>query len=291
MAHQALKELLGSLDPASIERIDGEDVELKQLVPKLSAQSLFSTPTVVVSNISERKTLHDEFVQILESLDDGAELIIYEPAIDKRSKYYKYLLRNTEAHQFKQLEPNDLISWIVKETSSRGGAIDRAAARYLAERTLEDQWLISNEIDKLIAAEAIINRQLIDEMVEPSLNESIFKLIDLVLSGNQELALAQYDKLRVQKMEPIYIMSMLVWQLHIVALLVSRGKRSPEEVAKEAKISPFVAKKTAQATRNLSKGQLRRMLQLSADVDGEMKSKVIDVDEAVKQLIIKLSSF
>jgi len=290
MAKQKLAQLLSDVDSSSVERLEGSDVEIKELAGMLRAQSLFANPTVVVSNISEQKTLHDDITALIESLGDDVELIIYEPAIDKRSRYYKFLLKNTECNEYKKLDANELTAWLVTEAKSRDGEIDRSSAWHLVERVGDDQWQLSNELDKLLLADELITIQLIDDMVEPTPNESIFKLLDAVAAGNQNQVLSQFDKLKAQKLDPNYIMSMLVWQMHILAIVVSAGDRSPDQIAKEAKLSPFVVKKTAQVARNTSKAKLKTMLELTAKLDADLKSKPIDGDEALKQLLIKLCS-
>lgn len=289
MAKQRLSELLEGVDSNSIERFDGVDLNIKELSGLLQAQSLFTNPTVVVSNISEQKSLHDDAMELIGSLSEDAELIIYEPAIDKRSKYYKFLLKNTQCDEYKKLDSNDLAQWVVSEAEKRGGKIDRSSAWYLVERLGDDQWLISNELDKLLLGDGQITKSMIDEMVEPTLNESVFKLLDAVTAGNRKLVLNQYDTLRAQKLEPQYIISMLVWQLHILAIVVFAGSKNPDVIAKEAKLSPFVAKKTAQVASKISKTQIKSMLESTAKVDADLKSKPIDADEALKQLLIKLS--
>lgn len=288
MAKAQLSQLLSSLDEGSVEYVEGAEVQIPELKQILSTQGLFFSPTVVVSNISEQKSLHDDFVAMLHSLDDGVELIIYEPTIDKRSKYYKYLLKSTDCSEFRQLDIGALSSWIVDEAKKRDGEIDRQSARYLAERIGEDQWRISNELEKLIMSDRQINRQLIDELVEPTPDENIFRLLDLVLAKNIEGTIKKFDNLIFQRMEPIYIMSMLTWQLHIVALIVYAKDRTPEQIAKDAKISPFVVKKTTPIAKKISKNHLRKMLELTALLDSDMKSKPIDTQEALKQLLIKL---
>ena len=288
MARQRLSELLVGVDFNSVERFDGSDLDMDRLKEQLQAQSLFTNPTVVLSNISEQKSLQEDMVELIESLSDSVELIIYEPAVDKRSKYYKFLLNKTVCDEFKQLDANSLSQWLVAEAEVRGGKIDRQAAWYLVERVGEDQWRLSNELDKLLLSNEPITKQIIDDMVEPTPNESIFKLLDAVSAGNQKSVMDEYDKLIAQRLEPQYILSMLVWQLYILAVVVHGGSRSSDEIAKEAKISPFVVKKTAQVAKNTSKEKAKTMLAATAKVDADLKSKPIDGAEALKQLLITL---
>jgi len=290
MARQRLAELLSGVDSNSIERFEGSDLDIKNLSGLLQAQSLFSNPTVVVSNVSEQKSLHDDMVALIESLSSDVELIIYEPAIDKRSRYYKFLLKQTVCDEYKNLDSNALTQWLIEYIAANGGKIDRQAAWYLVERVGEDQWLLSNELEKLLLANDPITKELIDKMVEPTPNESIFKLLDAVSASNQAQAIKCYDDLIAQKLDPNYILSMLVWQLHILSIMVFAGDRNPDTVAKEAKISPFVAKKSAQVARRTSKSQIKTMLEAAAKLDADLKSKPIDAAEALRQLLIRLGS-
>lgn len=289
MTRERLNQLLVELDSNSIVRFEGSDIDLKALKVELQSQSLFTNPTVVVSNISEQKSLHEDMVALAESLSDEAELIIYEPAIDKRSKYYKFLLNHTVCDEYKALDSYALAQWLVQRAEDNGGKIDRSSALYLIERVGDDQWLLANELDKLLLAKKPIDKSLIDEMVEPTMNENVFKLLDAITSKNAKQAGETYQKLVDQKLDPQYIISMLVWQLHILAIMVFAGSRGADEVAKDAKISPFVAKKTAQVAKNVSKDRLKEMLEMTAKLDAELKSQPVDAVEGLRLLIAKLS--
>jgi DNA polymerase III delta subunit len=64
----------------------------------------------------------------------------------------------------------------------------------------------------------------------------------------------------------------------------------PDEIAKDAKMSPFVVRKTQTATRYLTLSQIKTFVNKLLKIDIDLKSKSIDADEALKNYIVFLGS-
>ena len=82
---------------------------------------------------------------------------------------------------------------------------------------------------------------------------------------------------------------MLAWQLHILALVKAAGERSVDDVAREAKLNPFVVRKSLGLVRNMSLDKLKAHVADLLDLDQKLKSVSIDADEATRLFLLQLA--
>jgi len=83
---------------------------------------------------------------------------------------------------------------------------------------------------------------------------------------------------------------MLAWQLHVLAVIKTAGDRTPDTIAKEAKINPFVIRKSQGIARRLSPGRLKRLIADLTDIDVSAKRTNIDTDEALQHYLLNLAA-
>jgi DNA polymerase III delta subunit len=83
---------------------------------------------------------------------------------------------------------------------------------------------------------------------------------------------------------------MLAWQLHILAIIKTAGTRSPDQIAREARLSPFVVRKSSGIARKLTLPQLKKLIADLLQIDIRLKRESIDADEALKNYLLALSS-
>jgi DNA polymerase-3 subunit delta len=274
----------------ALEKLDGEEApyeriqEALQSLPFLAAKKL-----VVLKNGSANKEFTDNIEHIIDSVPDSTEVIIVEPKLDKRLGYYKTLKKRTDFKEYPELDSPGLANWLVQAAKERGGALKPADARYLVERVGANQQLLHNELEKLIFYKPDITRGAIDMLTEAAPQSSIFELLDAAFAGNTKRALELYQDQRAQQMEPQYILAMLAWQLHILALVKTAGQRSPEDIAREARLSPYVVRKSLGITRKLSLDRLKELVAGALEIDVRLKSQSIDADEALQHYLLTLS--
>jgi len=282
---------LAEHDAMGLERIDGEEAEFDRLSEALtSLPFLASKKLVVLHTASANKKFIEQAKQLLSGVPETTDLIIVEPKLDKRSVFYKLLKKVTDYQEFPELDLNGLARWAVDYAKVSEGSISMGDARFLAERVGINQRLIANEIDKLLMHDAHITRRSIELLTEPTPQSTVFELLEAAFNGNTKRAMALYAEQRAMKVEPQQIIAMVAWQLHIMALLKTAGNRTPDQVAKEAKISPFVAKKSAAIANKIAPGQFKRLLQDLVRIDMRLKRESLDADEALQNYLLRLSA-
>jgi DNA polymerase-3 subunit delta len=274
----------------ALERIDGEEAELSSINESInSLPFLSSKKLVVLRSPSKNKSFQEGIEQILTNMPETTDVIIVEPKLDKRLTYYKYLKSNTEFREFNELDINGMASWVVARAKTIGGELGSSDARYLVERVGLNQSMLGNELDKLVLYSPKITRLTIDLLTEETPQSTIFQLLEAAFNGQKKKALKIYLEQRALKVEPIQIIAMLSWQLHILAVVKAAGERSANEIASSAKLSPFVVGKTQSIARSLSMGQIKTLIKDLLDIDIKTKTVSIDADEALQLYILKLA--
>ncbi len=273
----------------AIEQIDGEEVSSQVVMDKAQAVSLLSPKKLlIIKRLSGNKDSQDIAEKLIEALDQSTDLIIVEPNIDKRSSYYKFIKKNYNLEEFRQLDNISLITWVIKEVKDLGGDISRIDAAYLVERAGENQQKLSKEIIKLVLYKKSVSKESIELLVNEVASGTIFQLLDASFSDDKNRAINIYKNLREQRVEPQHILGMLFWQMHIVAIIAAKGEKTLEMVHRDTKINPFVLQKSQRIVEKLSYDKIQNILNQLCQLDYELKTESINADEALMQLIIEI---
>ncbi len=282
---------LAEHDAMGLERIDGEEAEFDRLSEALtSLPFLASKKLVVLRTPGSNKKFVEQAAKLLDEVPETSDVLIVEPKLDKRGTYYKLLKKVTDYREFPELDISGLARWASGQARAAGGNLSPNDGRFLVERVGANQQLLANEVNKLLLNSNDISRATIELLTEPTPQSTIFELLEAAFSGNAKRTLALYSEQRAMKVEPPQIIAMLAWQLHIIALVKTAGSRSPETIAKEAKVSPYVVKKTMAMARKISPGQFKSLLQSLLKIDMRMKRESLDADEVMQNYLLRLAS-
>lgn len=272
-----------------LERLDGEEVSYDRLREALeSLPFLASKKLIILRSPSSNKEFVQNAERLLAALPETTDLVIVEPKLDKRLSYYKLLKKSTEFKEFNELDGAQLARWLVDEAKKQGGALQTSDANLLVGRIGPNQQLLSNELAKLLLYESKITRDTILNLTDQTPSSTIFDLLDAALNGRTKLALELYEEQRQQKVEPIQIIALLAWQLHVLALVKTAGDRDVGAIASEARLNPFVVRKSMAMANRLSLAELKKLIHDVRKLDQRLKSESIDPDESLLQLIVSL---
>lgn len=274
-----------------LENYDGQEVDPTQLPSILQALPfLVEKRCIIFRQPSAQKAVQEALEQLLGTVTNTTELIIVEPKLDKRTSYYKALQKQTDFREYKELDERGLARWLIEQAKLENATLSQADAHYLVQRVGTNQLMLANELQKLIDYQSAITKQTINEMTEPNPQSSVFDLLDAALAGNKQKTTQLYHEQRQQKVEPLAIMGMLAWQLHVIALLKTAGERSQTEVASQAKVSPYVLSKSQSIARKISLTDIKNWVHDGAQLDIRLKRQPIDADEAMLNYLLSFSS-
>lgn len=275
----------------ALERIDGQETDIEKISESLRGLPFLSVKKMIVlREAGTNKMFAEQAEQLFDDLPETTEVILVEPKLDKRLAYYKFLKKSTNFLEFAELDQSGLAHYLVETAKQQAGNLSSNDARYLIERIGANQQLLSNELEKLLLYDKQITRQTIDLLTDPAPQSTIFQLLEAAFSGNSKKALNLYSEQRALKVEPQQIIAMLAWQLQILAVVKTAGERQSDQIAADAKLNPFVVRKTQGIARDLSLQEIKRMVSKLLEIDIESKSTAIDTDEALKLYLLRLST-
>jgi DNA polymerase-3 subunit delta len=284
---EGFKKTYGNL---ALERLDGEEAEFNKIQESLQSPPFLSPKKLVVL---KQPGLNKEFVEkaeaLIKNLPETTDLIVSEPKIDKRTSYYKFLKSKTDFKEFNELNEPKLLEWVMQYTKEMGGTINQNTAHYLIDRLGTDQYLLSNELNKLVTYQPNVSEEAIDYLTSKTAKSTVFELLDAAFRGDKQVALSIYEEQRQLKVEPQQIIAMLVWQLNILAIMAAAGSKSDSTIASEAKINPFVVQKSRRLISKLSLEQIKDFISRLTTLDRESKTLSIDTDNALKTYLLYIS--
>ena len=275
----------------ALEKLDGEEAsfermhEAVQSLPFLSPKKL-----VVLRRPSANKEFTENFEKLSADIAETNDVLLVEPKLDKRLSYYKMLKKQTEFKEFTVLDANGLVRFLNEYAKEQGGTLSAGDARLLIDRVGLNQLTLQHEVDKLLAYDPKVSRQTIELLTERTPQSSIFELLDAALGGHTKRALELYKEQRALKIEPQQIIAMLVWQLYILALVKTAKDRSADQIAKEAKLSPYTVRKTQNLAHNISLPELKKMVRELREFDVRLKSEGLLADEVVQYYLLNMSA-
>jgi len=275
----------------ALERLDGEEAEFTRITEALQSLPFLATNKLVLLRTpGANKQFAEKFEKLLPTIAETTDVIIVEPKLDKRTQYFKTLKKETEFKEFNELDGPQLARWLVESAKERGGSLSLGDANYLVERVGTNQLTLHNELSKLLNYDPSITRQTIDLLTEPSPQSTIFELLDAAFAGRTKHAIELYEEQRKLKVEPIQIIAMLAWQLHTMAIIKAAGDRSPEDIAREAKLNPYVVRKNLPLVKRLTLSEFKDLVARVLELDIKLKSQSIDADDALQHLLLTITT-
>lgn len=280
---QVVNEFVSQNGDLALEKFDGDDAAANQMLGALQSLPFLSPAKMVVLNHpSAQKEWAENIADILKQIPETTQAVIVEPKLDKRLSYYKTLKKQPGFKEFNDADAASLPGWAAQYTKEQGGDLKTADARFLIDRIGPNQQLLASEIDKLLSYDPQINKQSIELLTEPLPRSTVFELLEAAFASKMARALDLYQEQRAQKVEPQAIIAMLAWQLHVLATVAAAKSETADQIAKAAKLNPFVVRKSQALARELGLGKIRKLVNSLLELDLKLKSTNIDADEALQ---------
>lgn len=273
-----------------VERIDGSELELRQIPDLLMGSSLFAEKRlVIIKNLSENKSVWTDFGTWLERLSDDIELVLVEPKPDKRTKTFKELQKVAEVRELKPWGERDVRiaeEWASVQAKEMGFELSAGLAGKLVERTGVDQWRVFHGLEKLSVLDEVTS-EIIEEVIDPNPIENIFQLFETALKGDGAEVRTMLQTLELTE-DPYQLFGLLSGQAFQLAALSVADKPS-NEVAKDIGAHPFVVSKLSSYAKKLGKSGAKKIVAAFADADAGMKTTATDPWLRIEQALFKVT--
>jgi DNA polymerase III delta subunit len=285
-----LKKIAASFDGRA-EKIDGSELELKQLPDLLMGGTLFAEKRlVIIKNLSENKSVWSGFSTWIARISDDIQLILVEPKLDKRTKTYKDLQKTADVREFKSWTERDVATaekWAVGEAKKLGFSLDAKNARLLTMRVGVDQWALYHAMEKLAAVEEI-SPEVIEAIIEANPVENVFNLFEAALRSDGLKAKEMCVTLALSE-DPYRLFGLMSGQAFQLAALAVSDKPSAE-VAKDLGAHPFALSKLVPYAKKLGRNGARKVIAAFAEADEGMKTSAADPWLLIERALIKTAN-
>lgn len=272
-----------------VERVDAEDLTSARLPDLLQGATLFAPARLVIlKNVTANKSILEPLADALKHASVDTTVVIADNTLDKRTKLYKFLKAHSTYKEFTNLSDSQLVRWLQAEATRLGSSLGHAEAQFLLERVGRDQWRLAGEVQKL-AGIVNIDKSVVEQLVEPTPEGTAFELLDAAFAGNTSAFAKHLAALKVQE-DPYKVFGLLASQIHTLALVSTAGIRTPDTIAKEAGLHPFVVRKTKDIAARLGQVRVKQMVADVATCDTHLKSTGVDPWDLLQMCLYKIAS-
>jgi DNA polymerase-3 subunit delta len=277
----------------AVDIIETESSDYASIIDSVTTTPFLSTKRmVVVRYLSSDKELSSKIEDLLSRVADSTDLLIIESSIDNRSIYAKTLKAKSDiVRNFESLDSNATVNWVQNYVTSKEGQISYKDANFIVDRLGLNQLQLKNELNKLLLINKNITEGLIDDVTPITPQSSVFAMLDYLMQGNVGKASSLYYEQRAQGVDPQNLLSMIAWQLHILAIITASGKgKSADEIAKRSKLNVFVVRKNMSIANKIHKGVAVKLLDAAILSDLRIKTGKSKPDPEVHALIINIGA-
>ncbi len=289
-----------------------ELIDLAETMPFFAERRL-----IVVESSNFFKNATPDLADYLKSMPDTACFLFVENEVDKRGKMYKAVKEKGRIVEMGRQDEKTLIYWIAGHVKREGRQIKESTIRYLLSKSGTDMENLEKELEKLFTytlpeevfpggnsadsgeREAEVPKQSreitvedIDAICTTQISNKIFDMVEAVAAKQQKKALNYYYDLLALKEPPMRILYLLARQFRLlleVKDLLGRG-HDKAQIAKTAKLHPFVAGKYMRQCKTFSKAELRVIMEEAAGMEELVKTGRLNDVMSVEIFIVKFSA-
>lgn len=275
--------------------IDAAKTNFKDFYSNFQITSMFSEKKLIIlRNVFSNTKFQEDFSENVKNLGDVKNIIIIyeENAPDQRTKFFKLLQKYAKCQEFDYLQPAALKKWAVEELERNKSKVDPGALDLLISFVKSDLWRMANEINKLSNYKkgSIIKKEDVELLIQPDIENDIFKTIDALVSKDKKLALSLLHKHLNDGDAPLKLLSMITYQfrtLLIIKELQNRGELYAT-IAKKAGLHPFVVQKNYYLCGQFSIERLKKIYQKIFQIDSDIKTGKIEPEMALDLLLAEV---
>ncbi|MDE6938462.1 MAG: DNA polymerase III subunit delta, partial [Lachnospiraceae bacterium] len=253
----------------------------------------------------------------MKTIPETTCFLFVENEVDKRGKLYKTVKEKGRIVELGRQDEKTLLYWIAGNVRKEGRQIKESTARYLVSKTGTDMENLEKELEKLfsytlpeaslsasdgadhlegrdkeVSENIEITVKDIDAVCTTQISNKIFDMIEAVAAKHQKKALNYYYDLLALKEPPMRILYLLARQFRIllqVKDLLDRGN-DKAQIAKAAKLHPFVAGKYMQQCRTFTSAELKGIMEEAANTEELVKTGRLNDVMSVEIFIVKFSA-
>ena len=275
-----------------------ESKSLNELVLDLKSVSMFQgnrwfiqhNPKWLFSALTKAEETHLE--ELLEGIKLGKDhlTLVITKTLDRRKKAVKKVLAHAQLMScdgFKDWEQPKCRDWLFDRARRENIALSSAAGDLLMD-------VYGIQVDKLAQALMIAhiytlneNRAITPEDIRhlfPEAHSSLYTMTEALKKGEYSQFYNAVTQLLTQKVDPIYLMAIILSQLRLFTQVICSGGISMDQLAKKIGKNPYFLKRIQQDIRShISPKRLKKMYEDASVADLKIKTGQMNPQAAVRQ--------
>ncbi len=263
--------------------IDGEKTESSKIVDLFTSQSLFNTSRVIfIKRLYKNKDKDDLIPSLLVHLEKEItdNIILWEDQkVSSITRYVKFFKSRNQLEEYNKLNKPSLLKYAKQLCTEYGLNIDNSLINTICRYSNYNPERLENSIKKLklLSMDNTISKEDIDKIVEDTLEEDIWKLLD-EMNSPQGKPLYILEKIFNQGIDSKYILPMIARNLRLVTLtkyLITQGTQF-QQIASLLKIPPFTVRPLVEASNKYNWDKIKNKYEKLCNLDYEIKIGRID---------------
>lgn len=290
------KALLPEGDTMNYAHYEGKGVDIKEVIDLSETMPFFADKRLVVfENTGLFKNAGADLADYLKEMPDTTYYIFSEEEVDKRSKLYKAVKAKGRAVELPFQDEGTLKRWVAGKIRSEQKQVTEQTVIYFLNKVGTDMGNITKELEKVFCyalERDVITKEDVDAVCVNQISNHIFDMVNAVAEKKQKKALDLYYELLALKEPPMRILFLLTRQYRLlfqVKQLANKGY-SKKEIAAKAGLHPFAAGKYMEQSKFFKVGELRDIMEDSADIEQRVKTGLLTDTLAVELFLVKYSS-
>jgi DNA polymerase-3 subunit delta len=281
-----------------------KNIDFSKISSAISAKGLFfSKQLLILKNLigfADEKVIEKtlDFLKTDKNVFEDQDLVLIfweEKKISEKNKLFQILAQKGKKQEFPKLDAGKLSNWILKKSKEENLKVtfSKEAIEKLIAYTGGELFSIEQEIKKLanFKAEGIIEEKDVENLVNAKINSNIFNAIEAISSGDKKTALKLLHEQLEKGEDPNYIFSMYIYQFRNMLKVGEyfwQGNYNYNEIAKLAKLHPFVVKKTMAQLKNFSFEKTKNIYKKLEEIDIKLKTGKINPVLALDKLVAEI---
>lgn len=188
--------------------------------------------------------------------------------------------------------PFNIVALKIKQIAEKAGkTIDSNSIKLLNDFSLGDLAKIIVELNKLIGYvgdKNAITESDIKELVTPSIEYQVFELTDALSKKNSKRVFDIINDMKSKKDEFKTLPSLIFSHFRRLFMVALNQDKSQSELAQMLGVKEYAVKMTQMQVKLFSKSQLKKINELCAKVDFDLKQSNISIDNAVSEIILNV---
>ncbi|MDP3387123.1 MAG: DNA polymerase III subunit delta [Eubacteriales bacterium] len=221
----------------------------------------------------------------------------YNTKLDSRKKLFKKLNASGSIIDFPKFGMNELKSWITTYLSGNSRNIKDSDAFYLTEiigyldyESLMNLYDVKNELNKLIGFTEKgqkVSMDDINQIVKPSIENNIFKLVDHICEGDTNKAYEMVVDMIENNVAAQYIFHMIARHYRLLLMIVAMEQDAlgQDEMMKSTNLRSYAFNKMRKQIRMAGDDKIREIYEMCYTYDKRSKVGLLDIEAGVNMII------